>query len=272
VDHHRGPGWTWNDLGDRDVRRFLKRAYVDRLSPSTIGHQISALRRFHAEVLTSRLDFRGPKRLELLPQCIDQKVMQTILEVAAWHAALTPGWVPLRDLALLELAYSCGPRVRELEQLNRADLTLIASDEMPPGLAGSVALDVGGETEREVRIGRRALQALLMYLEARPLRVGKGCEVDAQAVFVSSDTGGRLNRRQIERIVRRSGDRIIDGYGLTPQVIRASFIVHLLDAGADLRAVQVLAGHTSPLITARYRQLATKRLRAIYNRCHPRAN
>lgn len=271
IDDCRGPEWQWFELDHSAAYGFMRWLERKRLSAGAIARRVAALRRFYSDVLASSRLPRTPRESAHLPVCLPESIVRDVLDVAAWRAELHRGWIAQRDLAILELTYSSAPRLDEIARLDRRDLTLYARDELLAGNAGAVRLDAGGPTERCVRIGSYALRAILDYLEARPDRVGRGFEVDPEPLFVSSTNGRRLRKRQIERICSKAMQQIIGEPGLSVRVLRTSAIVHMLDHGADLVAVQELAGCRSLQHMTRYKRLATRRLRTVYNRAHPRA-
>jgi len=165
--------------------------------------------------------------------------------------------VSRRDRALLELAYSSGLRLSELVGLNRGDVDRSA---------GLVRVRGKGRRERVVPAGRTALEALDRYLTV-PVR--RDPRADAP-VFVNT-SGRRLSGRTVQRVVRRRLAAIAGGLGVTPHALRHSFASHLLDRGADLRAIQELLGHRSLASTQIYTHVSSSRLRKAYELAHPRA-
>ena len=183
--------------------------------------------------------------------------------------------VAARDLALLEMTYSSGLRVSELVGLHRGDLD-----------RGARLLRVRGKGRRErvTPVGARALSALDRYLAAdgrtsgprdEPLFVGRA---RARVRSDHGDTPGRgaapgqpLSVRTVQRMVRRRLAQVAGGLGVTPHALRHSFASHLLDAGADLRAIQELLGHASLSSTQVYTHVSRKRLQQAYEQAHPRA-
>jgi integrase/recombinase XerC len=162
-----------------------------------------------------------------------------------------------RDRALLELLYSSGLRLSELVGLNRENVDA----------AGSLLRVRGkGRRERIVPVGRCALAALRRYL-ALPGRAGEPADAP---VFVNP-RGSRLSGRTVQRVVRRRLGEIAGGLGVTPHALRHSFASHLLDRGADLRAIQELLGHRSLASTQVYTHVSPSRLRKAYQMAHPRA-
>ncbi len=167
-----------------------------------------------------------------------------------------------RDLALIEMTYSSGLRISELVGLHRGDLD-----------RGARLLRVRGKgrKERVTPVGERALAALDLYLAAghresgprdEPLFLGRGRAGGAAAA---------LSPRTVQRLVRRRLAVVAGGLGVTPHALRHSFASHLLDAGADLRAIQELLGHASLSSTQVYTHVSRTRLRQAYEQAHPRA-
>lgn len=166
----------------------------------------------------------------------------------------------LRDRAILETLYSCGLRVSELVGLDLGDVDY--ESEMVK------VLGKGGK-ERFVPIGKIALSALRDYLSRRREFV-HGSAKDIDALFLNRH-GGRLSARTVARIV----DKVVKSCGIPkkigPHALRHSFATHLLDEGADLRAIQEMLGHVSLSTTQRYTHVSMGRLIEIYDRAHPRA-
>ncbi|MBN2706051.1 MAG: tyrosine-type recombinase/integrase, partial [Deltaproteobacteria bacterium] len=163
----------------------------------------------------------------------------------------------LRDCAILELMYACGLRVSEVVGLDLASLRV--ND-------GVVRVLGKGRKERMVPLGRIALRALEKYLARR----GEVRAEAGDAVFLNS-RGGRLTARSVSSMVKRYGLEIGLRKPLTPHAMRHSFATHLLQNGADLRAIQELLGHSSLSTTQRYTHVDVKRLLEVYDRAHPLA-
>ena len=163
----------------------------------------------------------------------------------------------LRDRALIELTYSAGLRLSELVGLDRRDLDRAG---------GLVRVRGKGRRERIVPAGRAALTALDRYLVA----AGRATGAAGDPVFVNP-RGDRLTGRTVQRVVRRRLGQVAGGLGVTPHALRHSFASHLLDRGADLRAIQELLGHRSLTSTQVYTHVSGSRLRKAYQQAHPRA-
>lgn len=158
-----------------------------------------------------------------------------------------------RDRAIMETLYSCGLRAGELVGLNVSDVDF-SRDE--------VKVKGKGNKQRIVPLGRIAKNAILQYLRAR--------ESATSQLFLNY-RGGRLTTRSLQRIVRKYLIKIARAAGTNPHILRHSFATHLLENGADLRAVQELLGHSSLSTVQIYTHLTTKRLKEVYLKKHPRA-
>jgi integrase/recombinase XerD len=172
--------------------------------------------------------------------------------------------ISLRDRAVLEVLYGTGIRISELVGLSRASVDL----------DGALLRAFGkGSKERIVPLGRHAIRALAEWFDhgrpaLEPERWAR--RADSEAVFLNS-RGGRLTRAGAWLIVKKHGDRVGLGNRLSPHVLRHSCATHLLDHGADIRAVQELLGHVSISTTQVYTKVSTERLQQVYEASHPRA-
>jgi integrase/recombinase XerC len=168
----------------------------------------------------------------------------------------------LRDWTILELLYGTGIRLMELVNLNLNDLDLL----------GEVMKIRGkGKKERIVPLGRKALEALGAYLKRRGelFHSGAGRRY-REAVFLNYQ-GGRITGRSVRRIVNEYLQQVSQKNGLSPHILRHTFATHMLDAGADLRAVKELLGHASLSSTQIYTHVTVEKLRQVYDQAHPRA-
>jgi len=161
----------------------------------------------------------------------------------------------LRDRAIVELFYASGLRVSELTELNVGSLDLREK---------LVRVIGKGRKERILPIGRKSHEALVVYLEAR------GGPGDEAPLFLNA-RGGRLTPRSVQRNLktRLTKARIIKD--ISPHALRHSFATHLLDGGADLRAIQELLGHASLSTTQKYTQVSVDQLLSVYDKAHPRS-
>jgi integrase/recombinase XerC len=161
-----------------------------------------------------------------------------------------------RDRAILELLYSSGLRVSELTALNIGELD---------SATGMVRVTGKGGKERIVPVGSRALEALQEYLDQRTDGAANG------ALFLNT-RGGRINRRSVARIVDAHVLKIAAFKRISPHTLRHTFATHMLEGGADLRAIQELLGHASLSTTQKYTHVSIDRLMEVYDKAHPKAH
>ena len=205
---------------------------------------------------------RLPKAEKRLPAVMERQQVDEMFTQAE-RAAREGGFQAVRDLAIVELFYSTGMRLGELAGSNMADIDLVSDQ---------VKVRGKGRKERLLPLGDHAARALRQYYAARDARLagmpaGKG---DRRAVFLSN-RGGRLSARAVQRSVKRLVAPVDSRGGLKAHSLRHSFATHLLDAGADLRAVQELLGHASLSTTQVYTHTSVERLKKVYHQAHPRA-
>jgi integrase/recombinase XerC len=168
----------------------------------------------------------------------------------------------LRDRAILELLYASGLRVRELVGLNDENLDMAQQ---------LVRVFGKGRKQRIVPFGEFAARALTAYVEERDRQGLALSEDDGQTPVFVSVNGRRLNARDVQRLVEKTRMGLPSGRRLTAHTLRHSFATHLLENGADLRAIQELLGHSSLATTQKYTHVSLEHLRAEYDKAHPKA-
>ena len=242
------------------IRRFLASLQRRGLSHATMARKLATLRSFFRFLcreedleINPALGTRTPKIARKLPKFLDLKEVFALLESP--DEKHIQG---LRDRAILELLYATGMRVSELVGLNVNDVDLL----------GGVAKVWGkGGKERLAPFGTEATRALHNYLMRREtLHPGEG----ERGLFLNK-SGAQISARSIRRLLDKHIKKASLSQKISPHTLRHSFATHLLDAGADLRSIQELLGHTSLSTTQVYTHLTTERLKRIYDKAHPRA-
>lgn len=258
--------WRFADVDRLALRGFLGELERRGLARRSMARALSAIRALYRFLQTHQglerspvRAARTPRAARKLPGYLDRERTELLFQGAELRAA-EPEGAGRRDLAILELFYSSGLRLSELTGLNLTDLDL---------LSDQVKVRGKGRKERLVPLGSRASRALRGYLQQREDAVRAVRGGDRQAVFVGPG-GKRLTPRTVQRVVHRAFDSI-GAEGLKTHSLRHTFATHLLDAGADLRAVQELLGHASLSTTQIYTHTSVERLKKVYQKAHPRA-
>jgi len=260
--------WTWDKVDRLVLRGFLGYLTRKKLSKRSIARSLSAVRTFfkflHREEIVESNPARAvasPKLEKYLPAWLDRKQVDVLFDMAELRAK-EGEFADVRNLAIIELFYSTGMRLSELRGVNRGDLDLVAQQ---------VKVRGKGRKERIIPVGNKAALALRNYESKRDELSRKlGARVDKSAWFLGP-RGKRLSVRAIQDVVTRFLSRLDESSGLSTHSLRHSFATHLLDAGADLRAVQELLGHASISTTQIYTHTSVERLREVYKKAHPRA-
>jgi integrase/recombinase XerC/integrase/recombinase XerD len=243
-------------LTHRELRHFAGVVSERGAMKSTVARKLAAIRTFYRQLVERGVLEANPAELVSSPK--KDSYLPKVLKPAEVVELLEgiPGSTPLdlRDRALLELAYAAGLRAEELVNL---DLTSIDAD------AEEVRVEGKGGRTRVVPVGEHAWRAIERYLARGRTVLNTG---DSQALFLSK-SGRRLSTSDIRRRMRLQTRRV----GISPHTLRHSFATHLLEGGADIRAIQELLGHSSISTTQTYTRVESKRLKKAYARSHPRA-
>lgn len=245
------------------LRRYLGFLKEQGHSKRTIARRLASLRTY-LRYLTREgylaknpaSGLRTPKLDKRLPMVLDENEVGRLLESPEDDLA------GRRDRAILETLYSTGMRVSELVGLDTERVDF---------LGGSCRVLGKGGKERLCPIGDKALRAMRRYLELRDARKRSR---PTRALFLNHsphDEGSRLTARSVRRILHKHIERTCRRQGISPHTLRHSFATHLLDRGADLRAVQELLGHSNLSTTQVYTHVSIQRLKEAYDRAHPRA-
>ncbi|MBI2393482.1 MAG: tyrosine recombinase XerC [Deltaproteobacteria bacterium] len=246
-----------------------------RCSSATIARRISALKglyrflRRRGEVERDpAAALASPKKRRPLPKVLAQEVAGALVESPAPAPKPTPRLRDMseataaRDRAILELFYGSGLRLAELVALDVSHLSL---DEATARVTGK------GSKERVVPLGPPCVAALRVWLDQRETLRSSRRPADADALFVAR-TGARLGRRRIEDVVREQGNVAAARNDVHPHALRHSCATHMLEGGADLRAIQELLGHASLATTQRYTHVSIEHVMRQYDAAHPLAN
>ncbi len=253
----------WNAIDHIAIRGFLSCLYEKGLSKTSVARSLAAVRSLYRWLAQEGVVEQNPARLvatpklpKKLPRVPTIEEMNSVLDGQMPETAAFPE----RDRLMLELLYGCGIRNSELTGINLDDIRLSAEAMLIRGK---------GKKERYVPFGEQAKQALAAYLPARKI-ILEEAHRSTPALLVNR-RGGRLTTRSVGRIIKA----IAVAKGLSPDVhphtLRHAFGTHMLEEGADLRAIQELLGHERLATTQRYTQLSMKHVLQVYDQTHPRA-
>ncbi|ADH86749.1 site-specific tyrosine recombinase [Desulfurivibrio alkaliphilus] len=249
-----------NQIGPEHLRAYLAACRQEKAAPRSTSRRISALRAFFRFLQGEQLLGHDPAALLDLPKI--GRALPKVLSSAEVEQLLAPPAPPasilaLRNHAMLHLLYATGMRVSELVKLPVAAVNQ----------AGHLRILGKGSKERLVPFGEAARQAMAVYItQARPRLLKKR---RSDFLFVTG-RGTAMTRLRFWQIVRKSARERGIAREISPHVLRHSFATHLLEHGADLRAVQVMLGHADIATTQIYTHVDTNRLKAIHRKFHPR--
>lgn len=254
---------AWPQVGISEIRAYLAYLTGLGLARTTILRKIASLRSFfkylalHGVVENNPfVNFRAPKRQKKLPQFLYAREIEELLNFD------DPSPKGLRDRAILEVLYGTGMRVSELTGLNLEDLDLDR---------GYIRVYGKGAKERITFLGEKGSQALKDYLlQGRSSYLKQRPGSVERAVFLNKN-GTRLSARSIRRLLDTYVRKTAIEKKISPHTLRHSFATHLLEGGADLRAVQELLGHINISTTQIYTHLDRDKVKKAYNHAHPRA-
>ena len=254
---------TWKQIDHIAIRGFLSHLYEKGLSKTSVARSLAAVRSLYRWLAQEGVVDQNPAKLVATPK-LPKKLprVPTIEEMNSVLDAKMPeiATFPERDRLMLELLYGCGIRNSELTGINLDDIRLSAE---------AILIRGKGKKERYVPFGDSVRNALASYLPARQALLAE-IRKHSDALLLNQ-RGGRLTTRSVGRIIKR----IAVAKGLSPDVhphtLRHAFGTHMLEEGADLRAIQELLGHERLATTQRYTQLSMKHVLQVYDQTHPRA-
>ena len=249
-------------LDRHDLEGFVDGLMNEGLSPRSVARTVAAVRGFYRfAVLAQHLaanpadDLQAPRAWPALPKFLSVDEVDRLIKQP--DVSKPRG---LRDRALIEVLYATGLRVSELIHLRASDLNLEA---------GYLSTTGKGNKQRIVPIGDQAVEWLSRYIrEGRPALIRQRT---SPWLFVNAKQGGSLSRVGFWKILKGYGRAAGLSRTLSPHVLRHSFATHLLEHGADLRSIQMMLGHADLSTTQIYTHVLEARLRAVYDRFHPRA-
>ena len=247
------------------IRGFLGELHREGQSRASVARKVSALRTFSRYLRREGLIESDPAALAVAPKREVKVPAHLTVDEMAQLLEMPDAGAPLglRDRAILELFYASGIRLSELVGLDLEDVDL----------SGRMVRVMGkGRKERIVPFNQKAAASLRAWLKARVALtdVSRRSAAKADALFVNA-RGGRLTGRSIQRLVSRYVRSCSTRFGISPHALRHSFATHLLQAGADLRAIQELLGHVRLTTTQRYTHVNVAQLLDVYRKAHPRA-
>jgi integrase/recombinase XerD len=263
-----------------DVREFLQQLFSHQVDGRSVGRKLSALRHLYRYLLLDKkidhdptLNIESPRQWKVLPKALARDEMETMLAAplarrVAENEKKESAALAVRDRAMLEVFYAGALRVSEMVNAKLEDLKLEA---------GYMLVRGKGDKERVVPLGKSAQSALSEYLEeARPLlTAGMGNGKTAVVVHAASPMlfiargAYKLTRQRVWQMVRAAS--AASGRKASPHMLRHSCATHMVENGADLRTVQTILGHADISTTQVYTHVALDRLRAVYQKHHPRA-
>ena len=272
AQHFAERPWEWGQLTRLELRGWLAHRQREGLARRSLARGLSAVRSFyrwlHRDERVAVNPARAvgsPKLARTLPAFLDTAQAQTLMTHAATRA-MSGRFTDVRNAAIVELFYSCGLRLSELRGIDLGDLDLLSLQ---------VKVRGKGRKERIVPVGEHAQRAVRNYLSVRDRHIAhltgaRGQKVERQALFLS-ERGRRLSARALHDAVTTLLDAVSEAADLSAHSLRHTFATHLVDAGADLRAVQELLGHASISTTQIYTHTSVERLKKVYRQAHPRA-
>jgi integrase/recombinase XerC len=253
----------WREIDHVTIRGFLSQLYHKGLSKTSVARSLAAVRSLYRWLAVEGVVEQNPAALvstpklpKKLPRVPTMEEMNSVLDGDMPEIASFPE----RDRLMLELLYGCGIRNSELVGIDLDDVRLSSE---------AILISGKGKKERYVPFGAGVTFALSAYLPIRQMVLSESRK-DTRALLINQ-RGGRLTTRSVGRIIKK----IAVAKGLSPDVhphtLRHAFGTHMLEEGADLRAIQEMLGHERLSTTQRYTQLSMKHLLAVYDQTHPRA-
>lgn len=248
------------DVTKQNIDEYIESMKQAGFKPASATRTLATLRSFYTYLLKKgkiskdpTLNVESPKLEKKLPVVLTPSEIEKLLA-----QPVTTELKGLRDKAMLEFAYATGMRATEIVNLNVEDVDLVNS---------FVICDEGGGSKRIIPLGKMANKAIANYLEEARTYLDKK---DSNALFLNL-TGGRLTRQGLWKIIKTYTEAAEIDKDITPHVLRHSFALHLIENGADIKAIQTMMGHSDISSTKIYLDCVNNEIKEIYKTTHPRA-
>ncbi|MEP6618225.1 MAG: tyrosine recombinase XerC [bacterium] len=267
-EHYGVDAWTWEGVDRLAMRGFLAHLSRRGVGKRTMSRTLSGVRSFYRWMHRNEMVESNPAKAvgapkvdKYLPGYLDRAQIDLLFQMAETRA-MEGRYLDVRNLAILELFYSTGMRLSELQGLSRGDMDLVSQQ---------VKVRGKGRKERIVPVGDHAMLALRNYESKRDELLRRLGPKGERSAYFLANTGKRIGVRMVQRLVSAFLNEIDEDAGLSVHSLRHTFATHLLDNGADLRAVQELLGHASISTTQIYTHTSVERLKQVYQQAFPRA-
>lgn len=264
LSKHFSGDYTLNQIDNLTIRLFLGELVDLKLTKKSIARKLSAIKSFFRYLTREKivaanpaLNISSPKLPKKLPSFLDEASIAKMMELPDVSTV-----IGLRDKAILELLYSTGIRLQELISINLGDVNYDKS---------TLKVFGKGKKVRIVPFGSKAKEALKKYLERRRELYSQFTDTDCEMALFLSNKGKRMYPKGVYNIVSYYIQKVSDIERKSPHVIRHTFATHLLNRGADLKAVKELLGHESLSTTQIYTHLTIDHIKKIYNQAHPKS-
>ncbi len=250
------------------VDKYMLREYLGSLhesnEASSVSRKLSCLRSFYKFLsregiieYNPTLEIQSPKLPKKIPKAMDFDVITELFKIPDKKT-----FKGLRDATVMECLYSCGIRVSELTGLNLNDID---------SKSALIKVMGKGSKERYVPVGQKALNEIKKYKEERMNHIQSLKKIQNHRALFINLKGTRITTRSIARILKKYILKLHTTKKITPHVFRHTFATHLLDAGADMRSIQEMLGHSSLSTTQKYTHVSMQKLMDVYEKSHPRA-
>lgn len=242
------------------IREYLGALYKNKYSKRTITRKLAAIRSFYKFLCREGFVERNPA-LQVYTPKVEKNIPDFLYlpEIESLLNSPEESIIGMRDKAVMELLYATGIRVGELVGLNCCDVDIES---------GIITVFGKGAKERIVPFGKQAAASMERYLKYSRPHLKPSSEEKA---FFLNKNGTRLSDRSVRRLLEKYIKKTSINKHISPHTLRHTFATHMLNAGADLRTVQELLGHTNISTTQVYTHVTKERIKEVYSNCHPRA-